>query len=105
MPPSDLADFEMAAQSLGKSVYHLRLYVSGITPRSTTAIANVKRICEEELPERYDLEIIDIYQQPNRARQDQIVAVPTLVKMDPMPVSRLVGDMSDRRRVLKGLSL
>ena len=83
----------------------LRLYVTGTTARSTRAIANVRRICEEHLQNRYDLEVIDIYQQPMLAKGDQIIAAPTLVKSLPAPLRRLIGDMSDKDRVLMGLDL
>lgn len=83
----------------------LRLYVTGTTARSTRAIANVRRICEEHLRNRYDLEVIDIYQQPMLAKGDQIIAAPTLVKHLPLPLRKLIGDMSDKDRVLMGLDL
>jgi circadian clock protein KaiB len=85
--------------------YLLRLFVTGMTPRSTEAIARIKAICEEYLEGRYDLEVIDIYQQPTIARSEQIIATPTLVKKLPLPLRRLVGDLSDKRRVLVGLNL
>lgn len=83
----------------------LRLYVSGLTPRSTQAIANLKTICEEHLEGRYRLEVIDIYQQPALAQSEQIVAVPTLIKRLPAPIRRVVGDLSVKERVLFGLDL
>lgn len=85
--------------------YILRLYVAGLMPKSTLAIANMKRICEEHLHGRYELEVIDLYQQPQLAQGDQIVAVPTLIKTLPAPLRRVVGDMSDTGRVLVGLDL
>jgi circadian clock protein KaiB len=85
--------------------YLLRLFVSGMTPRSTVAIARIKSICEEHLNGRYDLEVIDIYQQPDAAKVDQIVATPTLIKKLPAPLRRLVGDLSDKERVLLGLNI
>ncbi|MGQ9600460.1 MAG: circadian clock KaiB family protein [Anaerolineae bacterium] len=85
--------------------YVFRLYVAGITPRSVRAISNIKQICEEYLPDRYDLHVIDLYQQPASAAADQIVAVPTLVKVSPLPSQRLIGDLSDKERVLIGLDL
>ena len=85
--------------------YVLRLYVTGSTARSTRAIANVRRICEDYLKNRYDLEIIDIYQQPMLAKGDQIIAAPTLVKSLPAPLRKLIGDMSDKERVLMGLDV
>jgi circadian clock protein KaiB len=85
--------------------YVLHLYITGATPNSTRAVRNVKEICEKYLKGRYELVIIDIYQQPTLAEQDQIIAAPTLVKKSPFPVRRLIGDMSDRERVLSGLGI
>lgn len=85
--------------------YILRLYVAGLMPKSTLAIANIKRICEEDLQGQYELEVIDLYQQPQLAQDDQIVAVPTLIKKLPSPLRRVIGDMSDTERVLVGLDL
>jgi circadian clock protein KaiB len=85
--------------------YVLRLYVTGLTPRSTRAIGTVRSVCEEHLAGRYELEIIDVYQQPNRSSEDQIVAIPTLVKCSPRPQRLIIGDMSDRSRLLFGLGL
>jgi circadian clock protein KaiB len=83
----------------------LRLYVTGLTPRSTRAISAVRAVCEERLRGRYDLEIIDVYQQPKLIQDDQIFATPTLVKKGPEPQRRMIGDMSDRLRLLAGLGL
>ena len=88
-----------------KAKYVLRLYVSGSTLKSALAVENIKRICEQHFKNRYDLEVIDIYQQPNLARDEQIVAVPTLIKRLPLPVRRLIGDMSTLKKVLVGLDL
>lgn len=85
--------------------YVLSLYVTGATPKSTRAINNIKAICEHYLEGRYELEVIDIYQQPERAREENIVAAPTLIKMLPLPLRKLVGDMSDEQRVLAGLGV
>ena len=85
--------------------YVLRLYVSVSTGKSRQAVENIKRVCEEHLKNRYDLEVIDIYQQPQLARGEQIVAVPTLIKRLPLPLRRLVGDMSNQEKVLWGLDL
>jgi circadian clock protein KaiB len=85
--------------------YVLRLYVSGSTLKSVRAVENIKRICEQHLKNRYDLEVIDIYQQPNLARDEQIVAVPTLIKRLPLPLRRLIGDLSNLKTVLFGLDL
>ena len=85
--------------------YVLTLYVTGATGRSLRAIANIKAICEEHLKGRYDLEVVDIYRQPAGLREDQIVAVPTLVKKLPVPLRFLVGDLSRTEQVLRGLDL
>ena len=85
--------------------YVLRLYVTGMTARSTEAFAAIKAICEERLQGRYELEVIDIYEHPQLAIDEQIIAVPTLVKMLPAPLRRLVGDLSNVERVLLGLDL
>jgi circadian clock protein KaiB len=94
-----------AISRLGKGRYLLRLYVAGTTPRSTLAIANLKSICEEHLASRYDLEVIDIYQQPGLGKGEQIIAAPTLIKKLPPPVRKLIGDMSDKEKVLIGLDI
>lgn len=85
--------------------YVLRLYVTGSTARSARAIENMHRICEEHLAGRYDLEVVDIYQRPEAAREVQLVAAPTLVRLLPEPLRRIVGDLSDRDKVLRGLDL
>jgi circadian clock protein KaiB len=85
--------------------YVLRLYVTGMTPRSGRAVKNLRAICNEYLDGRYDLEIIDIYQQPVLTKGEQIIAAPTLIKKLPLPMRRIIGDMSDRERVLLGLDL
>jgi circadian clock protein KaiB len=85
--------------------YVLRLYVTGLTPRSTRAIRAVRQVCEQRLPGNFELEIIDVYQQPSRITRDQVVAIPTLVREKPGPVRYIVGDMSDPYRLLKGLGL
>ena len=83
--------------------YVLRLYVAGQTPKSVHAIANIKKICEENLKGRYVLDVIDLYQQPQLAQGEQIIAVPTLIKKLPPPLRRIIGDMSNTERVLVGL--
>jgi len=85
--------------------YKLRLFITGSTPRSTRAIRNMQRICEENLKGQYDLEIIDVYQNPEATRDLQIIATPTLVKILPEPLRRIIGDLSDKERVLAGLDL
>lgn len=85
--------------------YHLRLFVTGVTPRSTRAIANIREICEEYLKGRYKLEVVDIYQQPELAKEEQIIAAPTLVKKFPLPLRRFIGDLSNKDRILLGLNV
>jgi circadian clock protein KaiB len=99
------ATFERAAEGLDTQRYVLKLYVTGKTFRSTEAVQNLRAICDEYLAGRYDLEVIDIYQQPALLAGEQIIVAPTLVKKSPLPMRRLVGDMSNRRRVLVGLDL
>jgi len=96
---------EGAAKKRDTSKYVLRLYIAGMTARSQRAIVNLKKICEEHLEGRYDLEVIDIYQQPVLAQGEQIIAAPTLIKKLPEPLRKLIGDMSDAERVLVGLDL
>ena len=96
---------QLMAGTASEEHYVLRLYVTGMTPRSTEAFASIKAICEERLQGRYELEVIDIYQHPQLAIDEQIIAVPTLVKKLPAPLRRLVGDLSNLDRVLLGLDL
>jgi circadian clock protein KaiB len=86
-------------------LYVLRLYITGMTPRSTRAVENMRAICEQYLQGRYDLEVIDIYQQPALARAEQIIAAPTLVKQMPLPLRRVIRDLSSTERVLTGLDI
>ena len=99
------AAFEQSLATPQKQLYVLQLYVTGMTPRSTRAIANAKKICEEHLQGPYALSVIDVYQQPQLAKDAQIIAVPTLVKKLPLPLRRIIGDLSDREQVLLGLKL
>ena len=99
------ATFERAASASPADRYVLRLYVTGMTSRSARAVKNLQAICDEYLVGRYDLEVIDIYQQPVLTRGEQIIAAPTLVKKLPLPMRRIIGDMSNRDRVLLGLDL
>jgi circadian clock protein KaiB len=85
--------------------YVLRLFTSGTTPRSARAIQNLCEICESNLKGQYDLEVIDIYQEPGRASQSDIIAAPTLIKEEPLPIRRMVGDLSDRPKVLFNLAI
>ena len=104
-PQKPFAILDKDPKKQGKEHYLLRLYVSGITPRSTAAVERIKRMCEEYLQGRYDLEIVDIYQQPSLAKSEQIIAAPTLIKKLPLPLRRIIGDMSNEGRVLIGLDL
>ncbi len=88
-----------------KEFYVLRLFVSGSSPNSVRAINNLKLICESHLKDHYELEIIDVHQQPQLVRNEDITAVPMLIKDMPLPKRRLVGDMSEKEKVLKGLGL
>ena len=85
--------------------WELRLYVAGQTPKCLVAFSNLKKICEEHLNGRYDLEVIDVYQKPVLAKGEQIIAAPTLIKELPLPIRRLIGDMSDTERLRVGLDL
>ena len=94
-----------AARQADTGRFVLRLYVTGLTQRSTRAVEAVRSICETHLQGRYELEVIDIYQQPALARQEQIVAAPTLIKSLPLPLRRIIGDLSSTEKVLVGLGL
>ena len=91
--------------SFSTTQYKLRLFVAGSTLRSQRAIENLRRVCDEHLAGQVDLEVIDIYQQPELAGQYQVIAAPTLVKLLPLPVRRIIGDLSEVERVLRGLEL
>lgn len=97
--------FEEALKKKNEGNYVLRLYVSGSTPKSVQAIKNIKRICEEHLKGRFELEVIDTYQKPHLAKNDQVVALPTLIKELPAPIKRIIGDLSNTEKVLVGLDL
>jgi circadian clock protein KaiB len=99
------AAFERATHTPPEERYVLRLYVTGMTARSGRAISNLQSICDEYLLGRYDLEIVDIYQQPVLTKGEQIIAAPTLIKKLPLPMRRIIGDMSNKDRVLLGLDL
>jgi circadian clock protein KaiB len=96
---------EEALLRSGKDKYVLRLYVSGQTTRSVRAIENLKQLCEQYLKDRCEIEIIDVYQQPERLMKDQVIGVPTLIRELPLPVRKVIGDLSDTERVLVGLAL
>ena len=88
-----------------KGRVELRLYIAGQTPKSVAALKNLRKICDEYMPEKYELKVIDLLKQPQLARGDQIVAVPTVVKNLPVPIRKLIGDLSNTERVLVGLDL
>lgn len=94
-----------AADAAAVERYDLCLYVTGMTPRSVRAIENVRAFCKRHLEGRHTLRIFDLYQQPSLAREEQVIAAPTLVKRTPLPQRRLVGDLSNQDRVLAGLGL
>jgi circadian clock protein KaiB len=85
--------------------YNLRLYVAGQTPKSIAAIANLKKICEQHLSGRYDIEVIDLMKNPALAQRHQIVAIPTLIRQLPEPLKRIIGDLSNSEKVLVGLNI
>ncbi len=88
-----------------KRTWFLRLYVAGQTPKSLTAFANLKRLCEEHLPNRYSIEVIDLTRRPQLAHADQVVALPTLVRKIPEPIKRIIGDLSNLEQVIVGMDL
>ena len=96
---------EAASRDAKNQQYVLRLYVTGLTPRSQEAIRNVTAICEENLAGRFDLQVIDIYQNPVLAKGEQIIATPTLIKKLPLPLRKIIGNMADKDKVLVGLDL
>jgi circadian clock protein KaiB len=98
-------ELEKAAATKKKEKYVLRLYITGMTPRSMRAAMNIKEICEKHLKGRYELEIVDILRSPVLAQGEQIIAAPTLVKKLPLPLRKFIGDLSDTERVLLGLDL
>ena len=100
-----LESFNAAADELENPRYVLRLFVTGMTPRSTRAIRAVRDLCQRRLMGRFDLEIVDVYQQPAMIQDEQVLATPTLVKYQPAPLRRIIGDMSNEDRMLVGLDL
>lgn len=99
------ADFENALEEKKTDLYVLRLYIAGNNPKSLIAVENVKKICEEYLQGRYELEVIDIYLDPSQNPVDLVLAAPTLIKKLPLPLRRMIGDMTRKERVLVGLDL
>ncbi len=105
LPVDSPERLEESARIAQKEKYILRLYVAGTTPNSVRAISNIKEICEKHLKGRYELEVVDLYQQPGLASGEQIIAAPTLIKKLPLPLRRIIGDMSAVDKVLVGLDL
>lgn len=95
----------MSMSNNGKGYYNLRLYVAAQTPKSLQAFANLKNICEKHLEGRYSIEVIDLMENPQLAKGDQILAIPTLVRKLPEPIRKIIGDLSNTERVLVGLDL
>ena len=102
---TDAFEEALKQQAISRAKYILRLYVAGSTGRSMRAVNNLKKLCEEHLPNEYDLEVIDIYKDPDAAREAQIIAAPTLVKKLPEPIRRFVGDLSNTQKILVGLDI
>jgi circadian clock protein KaiB len=101
----EVAETKEATEPGPGEVWELRLYVAGQTPRSVAAFANLKKICEEHLPGRYNIEVVDLVKHPQLAAGDQILAIPTLVRKLPQPLRKIVGDLRDTERALVGLQL
>ncbi|XHH09967.1 MAG: circadian clock KaiB family protein [Candidatus Bathyarchaeia archaeon] len=105
IPKNSFTEFERASQEKGKEQYVLRLFISGMTPRSVRAIENLKKICDKELKGCYRLEITDISQQPEAVKKEDLIATPTLIKELPKPIRKIIGDLSDTERILIALNL
>jgi circadian clock protein KaiB len=99
------AESEKTMQANATEKYVLRLYVTGMTPKSINAVQNIRQICEENLKGRYELEVIDIYQHPECTKKEEIIAAPTLIKKLPLPLRKFIGDMSDKEKIIVGLNL
>ena len=102
---TEVIEEALKSKTLRRAKYMLRLYVTGSSERSLRAVHNLKKLCEEHLPDDYDLEVIDIYKNPAAAREEQIIAAPTLVKMLPQPIRKFVGDLSNTQKILIGLDI
>ncbi|MFN8466676.1 MAG: circadian clock KaiB family protein [Caldilineaceae bacterium] len=100
-----LGDFERASQRKSQQVYRLRLYITGASRSSLQAMVNLKQFCRQYLEGRYELEVIDLYQQPELAHQEQLIVAPTLVKTSPLPVRRLIGTLSNQQEVMRLLDV
>ncbi len=104
-PGDSATEFERGLRKIGKERYVLRLYVTGMTTKSKLAVQNIKKICDDHLEGRCDLEVIDVYRQPVLAKGDQIIATFTLIKKLPVPLRKFIGDMSEAEKILLGLDL
>jgi circadian clock protein KaiB len=104
-PRSPISDEDASPDPAFDGPWELRLYTAGQTPKSVLAFNNLKRICEEHMPGRYEIEVIDLMRNPRLAKEDQIVAIPTLVRKLPQPLRKIIGDLSDTERTLVGLQL
>lgn len=98
-------EIDIQVEGTGRDKYILRLFVTGILPNSARAIKNIRAICEKHLEGRYELEIIDIYQQPEFTLKENLIAIPVLIKKFPLPEQRVIGDLSDTQKVLEGLHI
>lgn len=105
LPARKAAKPKAKAAAKSAKVYSMRLYVSGATPRSTTAITNLRKLCEEHLSGKYELQVIDLYQEPEKAKEGMVIAAPTLVKSFPLPLRRFIGDLSDKQNLMRGLEI
>ncbi len=106
MPRTKPKKHESGKQAAGEETWELRLYVAGQTPKSMTAFANLKKLCQEHMAGRsYSIEVVDLLQNPTLAKGDQILALPTLVRKLPEPMRKIIGDLSNTERVLVGLDL
>jgi circadian clock protein KaiB len=103
--PTRASDLQLTATKLRSGQYFLKLYVTGTTPQSQRALANIKKICEDHLDGKFHLQVIDIYQKPFLAKDEQIIAAPTLIKVLPLPLRRFIGDLSNEEKVLLGLDI
>ena len=105
MKTKDMIPFNNNDKSKFNEKLSLKLFVTGASPNSAKAVTNLKNICEKYFDNKYDLEIIDVYQQPMKAKEEQIIALPMLLKFLPLPVKKFIGDLSDTKKVLKGLGI
>ena len=104
-PIDSVRQFQSLLDAAGEARYELVLYIAGTTPQSVAALETLVAVCSERIAGRYELVVVDVYQEPARAKEDQVIAVPTLVKKQPQPLRRLIGDLSDRKQLLRGLGL